>query len=140
MVRGVNRHRVHSLAARVLVSCRDRLVTSVSMQTLRRKDWYSRKVSAWRLSNSIAADFRVEAQKEALAKHSLLEIMSTNQGSQLTGHEWMNALSDARVKISKWGRGRWIDDYNAKRPHSAHGILSPEHAHKTLPGEKKIAA
>lgn len=31
-------------------------------------DWYSLKVSAWRLSNSIDADFCTEALKEALAK------------------------------------------------------------------------
>ena len=31
-------------------------------------DWHSRKVLAWRLSNSMDADFCVEALKEALAK------------------------------------------------------------------------
>ena len=31
-------------------------------------DWYSRKVLSWRLSNSMEADFCVEALKEAIAK------------------------------------------------------------------------
>ena len=40
-------------------------------------DWYSRKVLAWRLSNSMDADFCVEALKEALAKHGKPEIFNT---------------------------------------------------------------
>ena len=32
-------------------------------------DWHSRKVLAWRLSNSMDADFCVEALKEALTRH-----------------------------------------------------------------------
>ena len=32
-------------------------------------DWYSRKVLSWRLSNTLDADFCVEALKEALAKY-----------------------------------------------------------------------
>ena len=35
-------------------------------------DWYSRKVLAWRLSNSMDAGFCVEALKEALANHGEL--------------------------------------------------------------------
>ena len=40
-------------------------------------DWYSRKVLAWRLSNSMDADFCVEALKEALAKHGRPKIFNT---------------------------------------------------------------
>ncbi len=32
-------------------------------------DWYSCKVLAWRLSNTLEAEFCVDALKEALAKH-----------------------------------------------------------------------
>ena len=41
-------------------------------------DWYSRKVLAWRLSNSMDAEFCVEALKEALAKHGTPEIFNTD--------------------------------------------------------------
>lgn len=40
-------------------------------------DWHSRKVLAWRLSNSMDADFCVEALKEALIKHGKPEIFNT---------------------------------------------------------------
>ena len=38
-------------------------------------DWHSRKVLAWRLSNSMDTAFCVEALKEALAKHGTPEIV-----------------------------------------------------------------
>ena len=37
-------------------------------------DWASRKVLAWRLSNTMEADFCVEALEEALARHGKPEI------------------------------------------------------------------
>ena len=40
-------------------------------------DWYSRKVLSWRLSNSMEADFCVEALKEAIAKYGKPEIMNS---------------------------------------------------------------
>ena len=40
-------------------------------------DWHSRKVLSWRLSNSMEADFCVEALKEAIAWHGTPEIMNT---------------------------------------------------------------
>lgn len=78
-------------------------------------NWYSRKVLAWRLSNSMEADFCVEALKEALSKHGPPEIMNSDQGSQFTGHDWTNALSEAGAKISMDGRRRWIDNRMIER-------------------------
>jgi len=63
-------------------------------------DWHSRKVLAWRLSNSMDADFCVEALKEALAKHGTPEIFNTDQGSQFTSGAWIDVLIDAKIKIS----------------------------------------
>ena len=45
-------------------------------------DWASRKVLAWRLSNTMDAEFCVEALKEALARFGRPEIFNTDQGSQ----------------------------------------------------------
>ena len=78
-------------------------------------DWYSRKVLSWRLSNSMEADFCVEALKEAIAWHGTPEIMNSDQGSQFTGFEWIQALKDADVKISMDGKGRWIDNRMIER-------------------------
>jgi putative transposase len=41
-------------------------------------DWYSRKVLAWRLSNSMNADFCVEALKEAIARYGPPEIFNSD--------------------------------------------------------------
>jgi len=48
-------------------------------------DWYSRYVLAWRLSNTLDADFCVEALEEALKK-GRPEVFNTDQGSQFTGN------------------------------------------------------
>lgn len=48
-------------------------------------DLASRKALSWRLSNSMHADFCVDALNEAVAKHGRLEIMNTDQGSQFMG-------------------------------------------------------
>jgi putative transposase len=42
-------------------------------------DWVSRAVLAWRLSNTLGADFCVDALEEALARHSHPEIFNTDQ-------------------------------------------------------------
>jgi putative transposase len=41
----------------------------------------SRKRMSWRVSNSMTADFCVEALQEALAKYGKPEIVNTDQGS-----------------------------------------------------------
>jgi putative transposase len=78
-------------------------------------DWYSRKVLSWRLSNSMEADFCVEALNEAIGKYGKPEIMNSDQGSQFTGFEWTQALNDADIKISMDGKGRWIDNRMIER-------------------------
>jgi len=40
-------------------------------------DWYTRKVLAWRISNTLEAGFYVDALNEALHKYGLPEIMNT---------------------------------------------------------------
>ena len=139
-------------------------------------DWHSRKVLAWRLSNSMDADFCVEALKEALAKHGKPEIFNTDQGSQFTSGAWIDVLTDAKVKISMDGKGAWRDNrmierlwrslkyecvylnafetgsemragirkwltyYNAERPHSTHGILTPNEAYASKTEQMRLAA
>jgi putative transposase len=55
-------------------------------------DWATRKVLAWRLSNSLDASFCVEALNEAIAKYGKPEIMNTDQGSQFAGSAWITTL------------------------------------------------
>lgn len=63
-------------------------------------DWARRRVLSWRLSNTMHADFCVDALNEAIAKHGPPEIMNTDQGSQVTGSAWITTLTEARVRIS----------------------------------------
>jgi putative transposase len=78
-------------------------------------DVASRKVLAFRLSNTLTADFCVEALQEALAKFGRPEIFNTDQGSQFTSDEWIKVLKDAGVAISMDGKGRWIDNVFIER-------------------------
>ncbi len=78
-------------------------------------DWATRKVLAWRLSNTMAVEFCIEALKEALAKYGPPKIFNTDQGSQFTSDSFTQVLSDANVKISMDGRGRWIDNRMIER-------------------------
>ena len=55
-------------------------------------DVASRKVLAFRLSNTLTADFCVEALEEAMSKFGAPEIFNTDQGSQFTSEEWIKRL------------------------------------------------
>ena len=78
-------------------------------------DWHSRKVLAWRLSNTMHADFCVEALEEALGAYGRPEIFNTDQGSQFTGDAFASVLEAAGVRISMDGRGRWMDNVFIER-------------------------
>ncbi|MDQ7776348.1 MAG: IS3 family transposase [Paracoccus aminovorans] len=78
-------------------------------------DWFSRKVLAWRLSNTMDADFCVAALEEAIAHHGRPDIFNTDQGSQFTSFAFTTTLKDAGIRISMDGRGRWMDNVFIER-------------------------
>lgn len=78
-------------------------------------DWATRKVLSWKLSNTMDADFCVEALDEAMARHGKPEIFNTDQGSQFTSGDFTGRLLDASVKISMDGRGRCMDNIFIER-------------------------
>jgi putative transposase len=73
-------------------------------------DWHTRKVLAWRISNTLEADFCVEALNEAIARFGPPKIMNTDQGSQFTSFAWTNQLRRSGVRISMDGKGRFLDN------------------------------
>ena len=67
-------------------------------------DWASRKVLAWRLSNTMDADFCVEALREAILKYGCPDIFNTDQGSQFTSLGFVGILTDAGIRVSMDGK------------------------------------
>ena len=45
-------------------------------------DWFTRRILAWRLSNTMEASFCIDAVEEALAKHGCPQIFNTDQGNR----------------------------------------------------------
>jgi putative transposase len=78
-------------------------------------DWASRKVLAWRLSNTLDASFCVEALQEALARYGTPEIFNTDQGSQFTSDAFIGILESRGINISMDGKGRWMDNVFIER-------------------------
>ncbi|CAO3430064.1 Mobile element protein [Azospirillum endophyticum] len=139
-------------------------------------DWASRRVLAWRLSNTMDVEFCLEAVEEAMARHGRPDIFNTDQGSQFTSPRFTGLLTAAGIRVSMDGRGRWMDNvfierlwrsmkyecvylhafetgsearagigrwidyYNADRPHSALGGRTPDEAYEGTPNRIRLAA
>lgn len=78
-------------------------------------DWATRKVLAWRVSNTMDVEFCLEALEEALGRFGRPEIFNTDQGSQFTSPRFTSILQNAGVRISMDGRGRWMDNVFIER-------------------------
>jgi len=78
-------------------------------------DWASRRVMAWRLSNTLDASFCTEALEEAISKYGRPEIFNTDQGSQFTSGAFTAILDTHGISISMDSRGRWIDNVFIER-------------------------
>ena len=77
-------------------------------------DWYSRKVLAWRLSNTLETRFCLECLEEALKQGQPL-IFNTDQGTQFTSLAFTGRLAEAGIQISRDGRGRAHDHLFVER-------------------------
>jgi putative transposase len=78
-------------------------------------DWATRKVLAWRVSNTLDVEFCLEALEEALGRFGRPEIFNTDQGSQFTSPRFTDVVQQAGVRISMDGRGRWMDNVFIER-------------------------
>ena len=67
-------------------------------------DWFSRKVIAWELSNTLDAGFCIDCLKRALVLYGAPEILNTDQGSQFTSDRWLGTLQDAGSSKHGWPR------------------------------------
>jgi putative transposase len=78
-------------------------------------DWSSRKVLAWRLSNTMEAAFCVDSLEEAMERYGKPEIFNSDQGAQFTSFDFTQKLKDAGIRISMDGKGRWLDNVFVER-------------------------
>jgi putative transposase len=78
-------------------------------------DWYSRRVLAWRLSNTLTTDFCLEAVEEALARYGPPGIFNTDQGCQFTSTEFTGLLKAHGIQISMDSKGCWRDNVFVER-------------------------
>ena len=78
-------------------------------------DWYSRRVLAWRVSNTLETEACVEALEEALRRYRAPEIFNTDQGAQYTSEAFTAVLKAHGVTISMDGKGRWVDNVFVER-------------------------
>ena len=78
-------------------------------------DWATRRILAWRLSNTLTTDACVEALEEAIHRYGAPEIMNTDQGSQFTSSAFIGVLEAAGVRVSMDGRGCWRDNVFVER-------------------------
>jgi putative transposase len=78
-------------------------------------DGYSRKVLAWRVSNTLDSGFCVDCLGQALQDHGLPEIFNSDQGCQFTSAAFTGALKARGITISMDGRGRALDNIFVER-------------------------
>ncbi len=78
-------------------------------------DWKSRKVLSHRVSNTLEADFCVDALEEAIGRYGAPEVFNTDQGAQFTSEAFTGALKAHGVRISMDGKGRWLDNVYVER-------------------------
>ena len=78
-------------------------------------DWSTRRVLAWRLSNSLSTDFCLEAVEEAIQRHGKPMIFNTDQGSQFTSQEFVSLIQGHDIRLSMDGKGRWVDNVFVER-------------------------
>ena len=78
-------------------------------------DWYSRKVLAWQVSNTMDANFCVDGLVAAINEYGVPEIFNTDQGSQFTSERWIRVLQENAIKISMDRRGCALDNIFVER-------------------------
>jgi len=78
-------------------------------------DWCTRRVLAWRPSNTLTTDFCIEAVAAAIARYGKPEIFNTDQGSQFTDLEFVDLLKGNGIRISMDGRAAWRDNVIIER-------------------------
>ncbi len=78
-------------------------------------DLFSRKILAWRISNTMDAEFCIAALEEALMLYGIPAIFNSDQGSQFTSDAFIAVLEKNGIRISMDGKGRALDNIFVER-------------------------
>ena len=78
-------------------------------------DWATRRVLAWRLSNSMTVDFCLDALEAAIRDYGSPGILNTDQGSQFTGTAIVGLVQQHGISLSMDGKGAWRDNLFIER-------------------------
>lgn len=77
-------------------------------------DWFSRRVLAWRVSNTLTVDFCLDVCESAL-REIVPTYFNVDQGSQFTSLAFVGLLTERGVKVSMDGKGRAVDNVYQER-------------------------
>ncbi len=79
-------------------------------------DWSTRRVLAWRVSNTMTIDFCIDAVEDAISKYGAPEVFNTDQGSQFTSAEFVDLITvKNQIALSMDGKGCWRDNVFIER-------------------------
>ncbi|MDD3885922.1 MAG: IS3 family transposase [Victivallaceae bacterium] len=78
-------------------------------------DWFSRKVMAYNVVNTMDAFHCVDTLRMAVERFGKPEIFNSDQGSQFTSNEFIDELKSYGIRISMDGRGRCLDNAKMER-------------------------
>lgn len=77
-------------------------------------DWFSRRVIAWELSDTLEMPFVLSCAEAAL-EQAVPEIINSDQGSHFTSERFTGCVLAAGAQVSMDGRGRYVDNIFTER-------------------------
>ena len=77
-------------------------------------DVYSRFLVGWALSSTLETDSCIDVLEQGLMI-AAPNIINSDQGSQFTSEQWINALREAKIRVSMTGKGRCLDNVYIER-------------------------
>jgi len=78
-------------------------------------DWYSRKVLAWSILNTLEKSFCVSCLERALALYGRPEIFNSDQGCQFASKDFTSVLKGHGIRIRMDGKGCFTDNIFIER-------------------------
>ncbi|MGI9142613.1 MAG: IS3 family transposase [Fluviibacter sp.] len=78
-------------------------------------DWVSRKVLAAKVAITLESCHAVEVLKQAFARYGRPQIINTDQGSQFTATDFVEAVKAQGCQLSMDGKGAWRDNVFVER-------------------------